>query len=65
MKHVTLPTDYCMQTYLLEGSSDGGQPMGGCLGGNNMASNTPTHGTPHVRHHPAEGREGTEGRSEC
>ena len=47
MKHVTLPrcTDYCMQTYLLEGSSDGGEPMGGCLDRTNMASNTPTHGT--------------------
>ena len=43
MKHVTLPTDYCMQTYLLEGSSHGGEPMGGCLDGTNMAWNTPTH----------------------
>ena len=45
MKHVTLPTDYCMQTYLQEVSSDGGEPMGGCLDGTSMASNTPTHGT--------------------
>ena len=59
MKHVTLPTDYCMRTFLLEGLvmewSRREDPL--------MAPKWPrSHGTPQVRNRPAEGTEGT---NEC